>query len=72
MVLFRRFKVTTNFKNGATISFISYIITPFSFRNKKPNYYSSKKSTQSQSSKYFLENSIDFEITNLMSVFDIK
>ena len=59
-------------KNGATNSVISVITTPRSFISIDPNDPSVKSSTQSQFSKSLSNNSIFYEVINLMSSFNHK
>ena len=54
----------------STDSVISGITTPFSFIIIDQNFTSVKNSNQYQYSKYFPDNSIYLEGTNLMSIFD--
>ena len=60
-------KKTLTALNGSSSSVISGIWNPFSFRNIDKNYFSVRNSTQFLSSKLFPDNSIDIEVTKLMS-----
>ena len=56
--------------NGSSNSVISGITTEVSFSNMYKHYSSVKNSSQHQSSKYFLDNSIYLKDTNQISSFD--
>ena len=57
-------------KKGTKNTVINGITTKLSFGNIDQHFPSVKNSNQSQYSKYFPDNSIDFEGMKLMSIFD--